>query len=48
LPPIRESTDSFVYDVAVHSDQWKEHMSDLDNFLRTMKEAGLTLNLKKV
>ena len=47
LRPIREFTDSFVDDVAVHSDQWKEHMSDLDNFLRTVKEAGLTLNLKK-
>jgi len=47
LRPIREFTDSFVDDVAVHSDQWKEHMSDLDNFLRTIKEAGLTLNLKK-
>ena len=47
LRPIREFTDSFVDDVAVHSDQWKEHMSDPDNFLRTVKEAGLTLNLKK-
>ena len=47
MRPIREFTDSFVDDVAVHSDQWKEHMNDLDNFLRTIKEAGLTLNLKK-
>jgi len=47
LRPIREFTDSFVDDVAVHSDQWKEHMNDLDNFLCTIKEAGLTLNLKK-
>jgi len=25
--PIREFTDYFVDDVAVHSDQWKEHMN---------------------
>ena len=48
MRPIREFTDSFVDDVAVHSDQWKEHMNDLDNFLRTIKEAGITLNLKSV
>ena len=47
LRPIREFTDSFVDDVALHSDQWKEHMNDLDNFLRTIKEAGITLNMKK-
>jgi len=47
LRPIREFTDSFVDDVAVHSDQWKEHMNDLESFLRTIKEAGLTLSLKK-
>jgi len=38
LRPIGEFTDSFVDDVAVHSDRWKEHMNDL-NFLRTIKEA---------
>ena len=47
LRPIREFTDAFVDDVAVHSDQWKGHMNDLDNFLSHVKEAGLTLNLKK-
>jgi len=47
LRPIREFTDSFVDDVSVHSDQWKEHMNDLDNVLRNIKKAGLTLNLKK-
>ena len=47
LHAIREFTDSFVNDVAVHSDQWKEHVDDLDSFLHAIKEAGLTLNLKK-
>jgi len=31
----------------VHSDQWKEHLNHLDQFLRTVRDAGLTLNLKK-
>ena len=47
LRPIREFTDSFVDDVAVHSDQWKGHMNHLDQFLHTVKTAGITLNLKK-
>jgi len=47
LRPIREFTDSFVDDVAVHSDQWKKHIYYFDNFLRTLKEDGVTLNLKK-
>ena len=48
LRPIREFTDAFVDDVAVHSDQWRGHMNDLDNFLSTVKEAGFTLNLYTV
>ena len=47
LRPIRESTESFVDDVAVHSDEWQNHLSDIDKFLSTIKRAGLTLNLKK-
>ena len=47
LRPVREFSDSFVDDVAVHSDQWKEHLDHLDKFLCTAKNAGLTLNLKK-
>ena len=47
LRPTREFTDSSVDDVAVHSDQWKEHLNHHDQFLRTVRDAGLTLNLKK-
>jgi len=47
LRPIRKLPDSFVDDVAVHSHQWKEHIYYFDNFLRTLKEAGVTLNVKK-
>ena len=31
LRPIREFTDSFVDDIAVHSDEWKEHLKDIDH-----------------
>jgi len=41
---IREFADSFVDDVAVHSDQWKEHLTHIENFLRTVTDASLTLN----
>ena len=44
LRPIRESTESFVDDVAVHFDEWQNHLSDIDKFLSTIKRAGLTLN----
>ena len=44
--PIHEFADSFVDDVAVHSDQWKQHLIHIDKFLQTVKNADLTLNLK--
>lgn len=47
LRPIREFTDSFVDDVAVHSDEWKEHLNHISKFLQTIRDAGITLNLKK-
>ena len=47
LRPIRAFTNSFVDDIAVHSDQWRVHLNDLDKFLLTMKRADLTLNLRK-
>ena len=47
LRPIREFTDSFVDDIAVHSDEWKEHLKDIDHFLNIIKNAGITLSLKK-
>jgi len=47
LRPVRDFTDSFVDDVAVHSDKWKDHLIHLDQFLYAVKGAGLTLNLKK-
>ena len=47
LRPVREFTDSFVDDVAVHSSEWREHLDHLDKFLDKVKRSGLTLNLKK-
>ena len=47
LRPVREFTDLFVDDVAVHSKQWQGHLEHLTQFLQTVKNAGITLNLKK-
>lgn len=47
LRPVNDCADSFVDDVAVHSDQWKEHLAHISRFLQTVKCAGITLNLKK-
>ena len=38
LHPIRAFTDSFVDNIAVHSDQWRVHLNDLDKFLLTIRE----------
>lgn len=48
LRPVRNFTDSFVDDVAVHSNQWKEHMGHLSRYLQSIEDAGITLNLKKM
>jgi len=34
-------------DMAVHSDQWEEHLIHLARFLKTIRDAKFTLNLKK-
>jgi len=47
LRPVKDFKDSFVDDVAVHSDVWNEHICHIDNFLAKIKSSGLTLNLKK-
>ena len=47
LRPIRNFAASFVDDMAVHSNQWGEHLCHLNQFLRTVRDAGLTLSLKK-
>ena len=47
LRPVRNYAESFVDDMAVHSDQWEEHLIHLARFLKTIRDARLTLNLKK-
>ena len=47
LQPVKGFCESFVDDVAVHSNKWKNHMRDLKKFLTKIKSLGLTLNLKK-
>ena len=48
LYPIRDITASFVDDIAVHSDEFDQHLRDFENFLKVIKDSGFTLNLKNV
>jgi len=48
LYPIRNITASFVDDIAVHSDEFDQHLRDFEKFLKVIKESGFTLNLKKM
>ena len=47
LRPLKEFTDSYVDDSAVHSNTWRFHLSHIDEFLKTMRSEGITLNPKK-
>ena len=47
LRPLKEFADSYVDDSAVHSNTWRYHLSHLEEFLKTMRNEGVTLNLKK-
>jgi len=47
LYSIRDITASFVDDIAVHSDEFDQHLRDFEKFLKVIKKSGFTLNLKK-
>jgi len=47
LQPLKRCADSYVDDTAVFSDEWSQHMEDLESFLQAISRAGMTLNLKK-
>jgi len=47
LNPINDVAKSFVDDVAVYSKMWRDHMCDLEKFLKTIELSGLTLNFRK-
>ena len=48
LYPIRDIKASFVDDIAVHSDEFDQHLRDFETFLKVIKESCFTLNLKKM
>jgi len=47
LRPLKRFTDSYVDDMTVFSDQWRCHLHHLTEFLKRIRECGLTLNIKK-
>ena len=47
LRPIKEFSSSYIDDLAVHSNSWKGHLQNLEQFLKVIRDAGLTLNLVK-
>jgi len=48
LYPIRDFASNYVDNMAVCSDEWKQHLDHVDKFLNTIKLSGLTLILKKL
>jgi len=47
LRPIRTSSDAYIDDMSVLSNQFREHLTHLRSFLSLIRSSGLTLNLKK-
>ena len=47
LRPINDYATAYVDDTGVHSQDWPQHLRDLVAFLTVMRNANLTLNLKK-
>lgn len=47
LKPVKSFTVSFVDDMCVGAMEWSEHLTNLRQYLQVMKDAGITLNLRK-
>jgi len=47
LQPVSQFTASFIDDISVYSNEWHTHLMHLEKFLQTIKDAGITLHLKK-
>jgi hypothetical protein len=47
LRPVKQFTKSYVDDMAVHSESWKQHLRHIAGYLTVIKTSGLTLGLKK-
>ena len=47
LGPIRDIAASFVDDMVVYSNEFQQHLLDLDQFLSVVRMSGMTLKLRK-
>jgi len=47
LQHIRAFTKSYIDDMAVHSDNWQQHLVDVEVYLNNIKQSGFTLGIKK-
>jgi len=47
LQPIKDITDSYVDDIATFLDERWQHLVDLEQFLQTVDQEHITLNIKK-
>ena len=47
LEPVKEFTASYVDDMAVCSPSWRLHLQQVELFLSTIRDAGMTLNVRK-
>lgn len=43
----QQSSTTYIDDVVVHSNSWEQHLEDLENTLKRLTEAGLTVKQKK-
>jgi len=47
LEPVHYCTKAYIDDMAVHSDNWQQHLVDVRAYLCVMQRAGFTLGIKK-
>ncbi|GBN70331.1 Retrovirus-related Pol polyprotein from transposon 297 [Araneus ventricosus] len=47
LAPHREYCRSYIDDVAIYSQSWRDHLLHIDSVFRSLREVGLTVNLEK-
>ncbi|GBN98553.1 hypothetical protein AVEN_207087-1 [Araneus ventricosus] len=47
LAPHREYCRSYIDDVVIYSQSWRDHLLHIDSTFRSLREVGLTVNLEK-
>ncbi|GBM11747.1 Retrovirus-related Pol polyprotein from transposon 297, partial [Araneus ventricosus] len=47
LAPHREYCRSYIDDVAIYSQSWRDHLLHIDSVFQSLREVGLTVNLEK-